>query len=572
MPAEPASPQAARMLSAGELAAGELALILEVTRRLAEPVDLTEMLALIAGTACRLLRAERCSMWLHDEARAELVLKLATDLHDVRLPLGHGLVGACARERRLINVPDCYADPRFDPATDRRSGFRTRSLLALPMLDGRDGLVGVMQLLNRADGPFGAGDEALAQALAAQCAVALQRVQMTAALLERESLRRELDLARDVQLKTLPAQMPQLPGYDLHGHFEPASQTGGDTYDLALLGPPEAPRLLVVLADATGHGLAPALSITQMHAMLRMALRLGTPLAQAVGELNDQLTETLADDRFITAFVGLLDPREHRLHYVCAGQGPVLLHRAAEGDFVRIRPTSFPLGAMRLDGPASVGDLLLAPSDLLLLLSDGVYEQPGPDGQMFGEARVEALARAGASGPMAALAGALRAALHAFAAGAAQQDDITLVLLTRQAEAPVLRARFERRIDALALVFAFAHQGVQRLGLHDRGLEPRLDFVLEEVFTNAVRHSPGRGDLQISLHRDGEAVRCQVDDFGGTVVDPARRAAVDVDAPLEQREPGGLGLHLIGKLADSIEYRYDSSQDSAQTLFRIGTR
>ena len=92
-----------------------------------------------------------------------------------------------------------------------------------------------MQVLNKADGVFDESDEALATVLAAQCAVALQRVRMTEALIEGEKMRQELEMARVVQMSTLPAVMPALPGYDLYGTSRPASQTGGDTFDLALL-------------------------------------------------------------------------------------------------------------------------------------------------------------------------------------------------------------------------------------------------------------------------------------------------------------------------------------------------
>ena len=109
-------------------------------------------------------------------------------------------------------------------------------MLALPLIDHKDVLVGVMQVLNKAGGVFDADDEILARALAAQCAVALQRVRMTEALIEGEKMRQELEMARAVQMSTLPAVMPSLPGYDLYGTSRPASLTGGDTFDLALLG------------------------------------------------------------------------------------------------------------------------------------------------------------------------------------------------------------------------------------------------------------------------------------------------------------------------------------------------
>ena len=258
------------------LSARDMAAILEGTRGLAAPFDLSTMLSAVTAAARQVLDAERSSVWLFDADAGELVLKVSSDIRDVRIALGAGLVGACARERQVINVPDCYAAPRFDPAVDKRSGFRTRCALTLPLVDHRDALVGVMQVLNRSGGVFDATDKALATALAAQCAVALQRVRMTEALIEGEKMRAELEMARAVQMSTLPATMPVVPGYHAFGIAQPAEQTGGDSFDLSILDG----RLLVVLGDATGHGIAPALSVTQMHAMLRMAFRLGACACQ----------------------------------------------------------------------------------------------------------------------------------------------------------------------------------------------------------------------------------------------------------------------------------------------------
>jgi len=201
-----------------------------------------------------------------------------------------------------------------------------------------------MQVLNRSGGVFDAADEELAGALAAQCAVALQRVRMMDALLEGERMKQELELARAVQMSSLPSVMPQVHGYDVFGMSRPATETGGDTFDLAQ----RDGAVLIVLGDATGHGIAPALSVTQMHAMLRMALRLGADLEAACLQLNNLLAETMAEDRFITAFIGLLDPAAHSVRYLSPGQGPIVHFHAASGECTTHRPTGFPLAAMPL--------------------------------------------------------------------------------------------------------------------------------------------------------------------------------------------------------------------------------
>jgi phosphoserine phosphatase len=417
--------------SQSRLSVPDLEAILAVTSKLAAPFDLMTMLAEVVNAAKQVLHADRSSVWLYDPAADELVLEIATGIAPVRVPASAGIVGACARDRAIINVPDCYADARFNREVDKASGYRTRCMLALPLIDHKNVLVGVMQVLNKTGGVFDGDDEVLARALAAQCAVALQRVRMTESLLEGEKMRQELEMARVVQMSTLPAVMPPLPGYDLYGTSQPASLTGGDTFDLAALDQ----GLLIVLGDATGHGIGPALSVTQMHAMLRMAFRLGADLETAFLQVNNQLAATLADDRFITAFIGLLDPANHRLRFHSGGQAPILHFQAASGTCARYNPTSFPLAAMPLSTlrPAIAVDLM--PGDILVLLSDGIYEYPDRHNELFGEGRVEAVLRVHHGRRMSELSGILLDAVQAFAQGAPQEDDITLVLVKREADA-----------------------------------------------------------------------------------------------------------------------------------------
>ena len=411
----------------------DLEAILAVTRALALPFELRGMLHAVTDAACRVLQAERASVWLHDAATDELVLSVSRDLGEVRVPLGAGLVGACARSRQPILVPDCYADPRFDPAVDRRSGFRTRSALTLPLVDHAGTLVGTMQVLNRADGPFEPDDLPLGEALAAQCALALSRVRMTAAAIEGERLRRELEVARTVQLASLPPATPEVPGYELHSIFRPADVTGGDTYDLT----PVEGGLVLVIGDAAGHGLAPALMVTQMQAMLRMALRLGASLETAFRQVNDQLAATYTDGRFVTAFVGLLDPRAHLVRYLSGGQAPILHLEAAAGRCRRHGATSFPLGAMPLATLRPARTIELAPGDALVLVTDGVFEATDPAGRAYGVERVEQVLCAHAGGSAAAMAGAVLDDLVCHLAGRPAEDDVTLVVVRRRDEGQV---------------------------------------------------------------------------------------------------------------------------------------
>jgi phosphoserine phosphatase RsbU/P len=545
-----------------ELVARDMKAILDVATALAAPFDLTTMLAEVISAAKQVLQADRGSVWLYDATADELVLEIATEMRAVRVPAGAGLVGTCARNRAIINVPDCYADPRFDSTVDRNSGYRTRCMLTLPLVDHKDGLVGVMQVLNKRDGVFDAKDEAMATALAAQCAVALQRVQMTEALVEGERLRQELEMARVVQMSTLPSVMPDVDGYSVYGAFQPAELTGGDTYDLMRVGD----ELLVVLADATGHGIAPALSVTQMHAMLRVVFRIGADLQDAVVQVNNQLADWLADDRFITAFIGLLDPRTHRLRYHSAGQAPILHFQAAAGDCALYKPTSFPLGAMRLASLRPAVDLDMAPGDMLVLLSDGIYEYQDAGGEDFGVERVRAILRGHQWKPVADLAAVLLDAVKTFARGAAQQDDITVVLVKRDAPHHAT-SYFDRDVRAVGPMVEFTAGFFAREAL-DPQMRQAVDLTLEELFTNMVKYGVSTAQIRVDMERAADGVEVTLTDYDVDAFDVTAAPDANVALPIEQRKPGGLGLHLIRRVVDSIDYVYSRDTRQSRITFR----
>ncbi len=547
-----------------QLSAPDLHRILKVTQALASPFDLTPMREEVVNAAKQVLGAERGSVWLHDAATDELVLKVATRLDSIRLPAGIGLVGICASTKQIVNVPDCYADPRFDRAVDKATGYHTRCLLTLPLVDHQDVLVGVLQVLNKVEGSFDADDEALALALAAQCAVALQRVRMTEAVIESERMRQELEMARTVQLSTLPSAMPAVPGYDVFGTFEPAELTGGDTFDLAEL----EQGVLVVLADATGHGIAPALSVTQMQALVRMAFRMGADLETAFVHVNNRLAETLADDRFITAFIGLLDPARHTLQFHSGGQAPILHYQRAAGTCAHFDPTSFPLAAMPLTTMRPAVVVEMQPGDILALLSDGIYEYRDAADEQFGEARVEAILRDHQDQPMAALSARLLDAVRTFARGAPQEDDMTVVLVKRE---PAATAAFRRSFDALQALFDFTAGFFARHRV-DPALLPTVDLAVEEFFTNMVKYSLGGGaEVRVDIATIPGGVEVTLTDYDVEPFDVTAAPAVDVDVPVEQRRPGGLGLHLVRRMLDRIDYDYSPDIRVSRITFRKTT-
>lgn len=402
--------------------------ILEVTRQLAAPFELDDVLARVIEAARAILRADRGTVFLYDPRSDELFSKVATGTGELRFPADRGIVGEAARTRQVINVPDCYADARFNQDVDRKTGYRTRCLLTVPLIGHDETLVGVLQVLNKRDGVFTPGDEKIATALGAQCAVALQRVRMLSELLVKQKMERELAVARDIQMRVLPTTMPSLPGYDLAGWSRPADETGGDTFDVIGL---DENRAVLLIGDATGHGIGPALSVTQVRAMLRVALRLGADLDRAYTHINDQLVQDLADNRFVTVFMGELDARAHSMTYQAGGQGPLLHFHARDGSCEMLGSTTVPMGFMaglKLKKPV-VREM--APGDIFALMTDGIFEYANEAEEMFGEERVVELLRRHQNEPMARLVEIIDQSVAQFAAGAPQGDDMTIVLARR---------------------------------------------------------------------------------------------------------------------------------------------
>ena len=416
--------------SAPRLSQDSVARILDVTQKLAQPLDLLKMLTEVVEAGESVLAADKGALWLYQPEHGELAMKVPDFKPVPRIKAGDGLVGECLSKREVINVDRAYSDPRFRGVVDKTTGYKTESVLNVPLLGWENQPVGVLQLLNKHTGVFSADDERLAATLAAQCAVAVQRAQLMEALLLNERLDEEVELAREIQMSTLPTEMPDIPGYDLYGKFVPAQHAGGDLFDLVMLDG----ELFILMGDATGHGFGPALSATQMQAMLRVAFRCGARLDEAYRHVNNQLEEDLPDDRFITAFMGFLDPDEHSVVYHSGGQAPILHFRAQAERCDFHPPTTFPVGVMPLDVVSESVKLELAQGDLLVLLSDGVYEYENRQGVQFGSERVERLLRYHHRLPMEELSKQILSAVFEYGRGVAQEDDITIVLIRRKTE------------------------------------------------------------------------------------------------------------------------------------------
>jgi serine phosphatase RsbU (regulator of sigma subunit) len=252
----------------------------------------------------------------------------------------------------------------------------------------------------------------------------------------------DLRLARRIQQNTFPKTLPLLQGFELDAWSEPADETGGDTYDIIgmgeaslsdqiLLSEGEAGRAVLLLADATGHGIGPALSVTQVRAMLRVAVRMSRELAEIAGLINEQLCQDLPPGRFITAWLGALDAREKTLTTFSAGQGPLVHYRATTDEFSAMEADTIPLGLMPSLTATAPTELAMDPGDLFLVFSDGIYESTDPSDEEFGVERTMELIRRHKDAPASEIMKRIREAVEKFTRGAPAADDRTGILIKR---------------------------------------------------------------------------------------------------------------------------------------------
>lgn len=407
----------------------DLQAVLDVSRDLAATVELTPLLQKVEAAAREVLGCQRASVFLYDRERNELYSRMATGVEGIRFSAELGIAGEVARTGSVVKVPDAYADPRFNPEIDRQTGFRTQNMIAFPLRGFDNSIVGVLQVLNKVSGRFDDWDDELVSAFGAQVGVAVQRQTLLDEYAEKQRIQADLNIARSIQQGLLPKEPPQIPGFDIAGWNKPADETGGDCYDFLAL---DGGRLAIVVADATGHGIGPALMIAECRALFRAIIGLSQDLAAVSARVNDLLCEDLLEDRFVTAFFSVLSAEDHSLSYLSAGHGPLLKYVHATDEIAELRANAVPLGIMPGLPFESPDRFDMQPGDMMILVTDGFFEWANPAEEQFGIGRLCDLIRRHRDLPSAEIIHRMHEAVVNFTAGTPQGDDLTAVIIKRR--------------------------------------------------------------------------------------------------------------------------------------------
>jgi phosphoserine phosphatase len=372
---------------ASSISPEQLAQVLEVSRMLAVTTEVDPLLRRIADACCAMLGCERSSIFLHDSQTDQLWTKIALKAEqEIRFSTSVGIAGHVFREGGVYNCPRCYDDPKFNREPDKETGFVTRNLLAAAMVDVDRQRIGVIQAINKREwGGFTLADESLIQLLADQAGVAIQRYQLQQAAMQGVALRREMELAKEIQEALIPQQPPAIPGIECIGWTQPASITGGDCFDLWQLADG---RLGIFLADASGHGIGPALVVSQARALVRSMCDLEPDPSKLLARVNHRLWDDLETGRFVTAFIGILDPQTGDLSWSSAGHGPILIRSDPDRPVQAFDALAPPLGIVEDFRPDAAPRVRLSKHGSIYVISDGIFEAVGETGGEFGVNRV----------------------------------------------------------------------------------------------------------------------------------------------------------------------------------------
>lgn len=409
----------------------EFSAIRAVSEVMSTGIDLDDLLALIVKKLVETVESDRGTLYLIDEEKGELFSRVLLEdlgtLPEIRLKMGEGIAGYVAETGQTLNIPAAYESPLFNPYYDQITGYRTHTILTLPMRNPQQKIIGVVQLVNKKGGTFTRRDEQLLNAMASQAAISIENARLYAQELEQQVLNRELETARNIQASFLPESVPDLQGWDIAYHWKPIREVAGDFYDFFQM---EDGRLAVLIADVSGKGIPSALFMALTVTVLRFGMSLSLRPAEMVKRANDLIIHHQRSRMFATVFVGYMDTHTGKMTFASAGHNPPMLYRADLGECEEITCSGVAVGVFKAAAYDEAA-VTLNENDILVLFTDGITEIVNTEEEEFGEERLKEVICENAHLSSQALSAKIMEEASLFAAEQGAFDDETLIVIKR---------------------------------------------------------------------------------------------------------------------------------------------
>lgn len=566
----------------------QLELLVEIGRHFAATQDIEVTMGHALARIAELMEAEGGALFVLEEGETEphLICHASVgpvDIKGLTVPADKGIVGRSVTTNSSEMVRDAQNDPNFDTSMDAQSGFTTRSILCAP-LSVKDERIGAIEVVNKTggDGLFATDDLTLLEALAASAALAISNARMAGELAEKEVMRRELELAAEIQRGLLPP-----PGEDddfpVRGVNRPARVVSGDFFDFFIM---YDGRIAFTLADVSGKGMNAALLMAKTASLFRCLGKEDMRPGRLLQRINAEVCETSMRGMFVTMVAGIYDPASGRVVLANAGHEPPL-HHSTDDQFKTLEATAPPVGIPpELTGGGAVPEEVLhLNGGSLYIFTDGATEGYVAPGVELGSDGFMDMIRTGVSDGLTAQARIDAVANRLSDSGQVLRDDITVLVIddakplqNRQShdDDVIMNDTMKKQIEgasmdegavqshdgslcALTLPARASSLKLVRRAVGDTAAacgfsqEQCQDLMLavDEACQNVVRHAyagVADGDMVIDIRREGESYVVSVRDFA-----PPADVAKIVPRNLDDVRPGGLGVHFIREVMDDVE-------------------
>lgn len=376
---------------------------------------------------------------------------------------------------------------------------------------------------------------------------------------------KELEFAKQIQYSALPSVFPPYPNrkeFEIYAQMITAKEVGGDFYDFYMLGDS---TLAFLIADVSGKGIPAAMFMMQAKTIIKDLAESGLELSEIFTTANKKLCENNDAGMFVTAWMGILDPKTGLLKFVNAGHNPPLV-RQADGEFVYLKSRS----GMVLAGMDGIkyrqNELQLTPGDQIYLYTDGVTEATDKNNQLYGEERLLETVNQNIIKDTRKLCEAVKADVDKFVGEAPQFDDITMLSVEIQ------YIRGENSITVIAddksmiPVSEFAKSLTEKLAVVPK-IANKVSIAVDEIYSNIINYS-GAELATISYEiKDGKLYITFTDD--GIPYNPLKAEEPDVTLSAEERKIGGLGIFMVKKMTESMEYTYEDEKNILKLVIAL---
>ena len=372
---------------------------------------------------------------------------------------------------------------------------------------------------------------------------------------EKGRINSELQIAKTIQLSMLPKTFPPYPDrtdIDIYGQLKAAKEIGGDLYDFFL----RDEKLFFCIGDVSGKGVPASLVMAVTRTLFRNIAAHTAEPGRIIYALNNSLSEGNDSMMFVTMFIGVLDLPTGRLRYSNAGHDAPLLIGDQGVGFLPCDP-NLPIG-VQSEWKFSQQEVMIDPQTSIFLYTDGLTEAENVAHDQFQDIRVVDVARQAERKPV-ALIRAMTDAVADFVGGAEQNDDLTMLCIQYTHE-KLQDSRLNRSltlsndVEEVPQLAAFVDEVCEAVGF-DMPTTMSLNLALEEAVVNVMNYAyPGtKGDVTIDALANDIRLKFVITDHG-VPFDPTEKSEVDTTLSAEERPIGGLGIHLVRQIMDSINY------------------